>query len=445
MHTPLRLDHWCRGRLLTGWAIAGCMAGAPLRAQTLGNASDSASRARQLAREGTAALRAGDTSTAHARLISATTVWPTQPAYLWTRAQLAAARRDTNDVVAALTQFAALGMTRLLEHDRFLASWASTPRIATVAAALVANASPIDNSTVRRTLRDSTTWPEGVAYNARTDRFFVGSVRNRNVYVSDERGSHPLWTTAQPNVGAVLAVAVDPDQVHLWATTAGIPQMSGYTPADSAIAALLKIRIGDGAIVARWDLPPSAAGHTLGDVVVSAAGDAFTSDSREPVLYRLRKGKQVLEAFRDPLFRSLQGVTPDPDGRHVYVADYSHGLLRLDVTTGAVTRLADAPSSTSLGVDGLVWFEGSLIGIQNGVSPARVVRFRLDASHTRVVRQEVIDRNFLVADEPTIGVIVGRSYVYVANSQWEKFDDRGVRVAGTVLTAPVLLSIPLTP
>ena len=188
---------------------------------------------------------------------------------------------------------------------------------------------------------------------------------------------------------------------------------------------------------------PSAAGHTLGDVTVAPTGDVFMTDSRDPVLYRLRRGRSVLEAYRDPEFRSLQGVAPAPDGQHVYVADYSHGLLRVDLATNAAIRLADARSSTSLGVDGLVWFEGSLIGVQNGIAPARIVRFFLDESGTRITRQEVLDRNTAIADEPTIGVIAGRSYVYVANSQWDKHDDHGKRVQGSVLAPTVLLSVPL--
>ena len=178
-------------------------------------------------------------------------------------------------------------------------------------------------------------------------------------------------------------------------------------------------------------------------MTISATGDVFASDSRDPVLYRLRRGATRLEEYRDPLFRSLQGVAALPGGKMVYIADYSHGLLRLDLTTTVVTRLADAASSTSLGVDGLVWYRNSLIGIQNGVAPARVVRFYLDSAGPRIVRQKVLDRNSEVADAPTIGVIIGDAYVYVANSQWEKYDDNGVRLSGTTIRPAVLLAVPL--
>jgi len=44
---------------------------------------------------------------------------------------------------------------------------------------------------------------------------------------------------------------------------------------------------------------------------------------------------------------------------------------------------------------------------------------------------------------PTIGAVVGREFIYVANSQWEKFDAAGGRVVAKPLTAPRLLVVPL--
>jgi hypothetical protein len=132
-----------------------------------------------------------------------------------------------------------------------------------------------------------------------------------------------------------------------------------------------------------------------------------------------------------------------PSGDVAYIADYAHGLLRVDLRTNAVTRLDDAPQSTSLGCDGIAWDRGAIVAVQNGVSPARITRFVLDDSGRRIVRADVLDRNSAVADEPTIGTIDGRSFVYVANSQWEKHDGVGRRVLARPLTRPVLLAVPL--
>jgi hypothetical protein len=49
----------------------------------------------------------------------------------------------------------------------------------------------------------------------------------------------------------------------------------------------------------------------------------------------------------------------------------------------------------------------------------------------------------VVADEPTLGAIAGDSLFYVATSQWEKYDDRGERIAGTPLKPATVLALSL--
>jgi hypothetical protein len=56
---------------------------------------------------------------------------------------------------------------------------------------------------------------------------------------------------------------------------------------------------------------------------------------------------------------------------------------------------------------------------------------------------DVLDRNWKIADEPTIGTMVGNEFVYVANSQWDKYSDDGTRKPSIPLSRPVLLAIPL--
>ncbi len=46
-----------------------------------------------------------------------------------------------------------------------------------------------------------------------------------------------------------------------------------------------------------------------------------------------------------------------------------------------------------------------------------------------------------LADEPTIATVVGHDLIYVANSQWEKYDDQGRRKPGTTLAPTVLLAL----
>jgi hypothetical protein len=391
-----------------------------------------------------AARRAGDLARARAEAQRAATAWPTQSAYQWTRAVLAANAGDTAGTLAALRDYAALGLGRDLGTDSTIAALSSAPGFDAIRAEHDRNRAAIARGTVLRQTRDSTLWPEGVDYDPRTGAFYVGSIRRRTVVrIARDGSTHDLWPATTKGIGAVLGVRVDAARGRIWATTSGMKQMAGYAPADSAIAALLRVDARTGQIERRWDLRPVTGGHVLGDVALGPHGDVWTSDSNEPVLYRLRSDADTLDSFRHPLFRSLQGIAPTSDGRFVYVADYSHGLLRLRVSDGSVIRLPDAPNSTSLGCDGIVLFRGSIVAVQNGVAPARVIRFRLDAAGDSIVSARVLDQQPTLAPEPTIGTMVGDRFVYVANGQFEAYDDEGQRRPNTRLSGARLVAVPV--
>ena len=104
-----------------------------------------------------------------------------------------------------------------------------------------------------RELGDSTLWPEGVDRDPRTGDFFVASVRHRTIVrVARDGTEHELWPRDDAQLGAMLGVRVDPRQPVVWATTSGMPQMEGWAPADSAIAALLRIDARPGRILRRF-------------------------------------------------------------------------------------------------------------------------------------------------------------------------------------------------
>lgn len=200
--------------------------------------------------------------------------------------------------------------------------------------------------------------------------------------------------------------------------------------------------------LARATVPGDSASHWLGDLVVDATGVAYLSDSESPVVYRATyaAGKIGLEEFvRHRFFRSLQGLAIDPIRHRLYLADFSHGLLSVDLTDRTVRYLPAPAGTTTLGIDGLAWHQGDLIGVQNGVAPARVIRIGLAPNGDAISHVTTLDRRPRLADEPTIGTIAGGRFVYVANSQWEKYDDHGKLRDGAVLVPPILLSVPIGP
>ena len=427
-------------------ALVMLLAVVPLRlcAQPSGNPTvDSAAAGRAAWARMNAARRANDLATARAEARRAAMAWPTQPAYHWAHAVLAARTGDTAGALGALRAYASLGLGRDLASDSSIAALHAAPGFDAIRNAHDRNRAPVVRGIVLRQTRDSTLWPEGVDYDSSTGAFYVGSIRRRTVVrIARDGSTHDLWPADAGGVGAVLGVRVDASHRRIWATTSGMRQMHAYAPGDSAIAALLRIDARTGRIERRWNLPVVEGGHVLGDLALGTRGEVWFTDSNEPVLYRLRPGADTVERFRHPLFRSLQGLAPVSDGEFVYVADYSHGLLRVRVRDGSVIRLPDAPGSTSLGCDGIVLHREAIVAVQNGVAPARVVRFALNAAGDSIVSVKVLDQQPSLAPEPTIGTMVGDRFVYVANGQFELYDDVGRRRPNTALTGARLVAVP---
>jgi sugar lactone lactonase YvrE len=405
-------------------------------------AVDSATVARGAWSRAMSELQRRDTAAARTDLARAAAAWPIQPAYVWAFAVLSAHTADTSGAFAALARYADLGLGRDLDADSTFEALRTTPTFSAIRARHEVHRRAIARSRSLASLADSTFWPEGLDVDPRSRRIYVASVRHRTVAVIEPSGvAHELWARDPRDLSSVLGVRVDTSRNVVWATTSPVRSTPEFARGDTLHASLLRVRMADGVIERRWTLPPGD--HALGDLAVGPRGDVFVTDSDEPVLYRLRSGSDTLEIVRDPLFRSLQGLAPSPDGHYLFLADYSHGLLRVDLDDNTVIRLADAPGSTSLGCDGIAWDRNAIIAVQNGVSPARIMRFTLNSSWTRLTAADVIDQNWPLADEPTIGAVVAGEFVYVANSQWEKFDATGHRVATKPLTAPRVLAVPL--
>lgn len=411
-----------------------------------GQVADSAAAARAHYRGALEALRSGDSAAALAGLVRAAAALPQQPAYSSALARLAAQRGDPARTLPALerlmTMEAGWNTAGPLSALRGDAAYDALERRMVMATA------DRGAGTVFATLPDSTLHPEGVAYDAASQRWFVGGVHARTVFRLDESGRTEAWGPPADSLDGVFGMAVDRARGWLWLATAAVPHMRGYRAEDAGRSTLVALSLASGAVVRRIRLPAVEGGHQLGDVVLGADGGLFATDSRYPAVYAVphpdRDTLATVLVERDPRFRSLQGMAVVDGGRTLLLADWSHGLLRVDLVTRAVAEVPAPAGTTTLGIDGLYRLDDHrLLAIQNGIAPPRVVLLRLDAAGARVTDVTTVDRHAALATEPTLGVVGAGRFVYVANSPWAAFDDAGRRVPGTPLPRPVLMSLPL--
>jgi sugar lactone lactonase YvrE len=351
---------------------------------------------------------------------------------------------DTAGALAALRHFAGLGYTADLAADPDFAGLRGSPAYAEVTRRIADNAEPVVASQVAFELPERDLLTEGIAYDAGDDVFYVGSVHRAKLFRVTRAGVVSEFAPAAAGRWAPLGLRVDGKRRALWVATAALPQTAGYSPSDSGRSAILRYDLESGRQTGRYTVPADGTPHAIGDLIVGGKGEVYATDSRAPVLVRVPSRGDTLERLvESPLFLSAQGLALAPDGRSLYVADYARGILRVDLRARSVSPVEAAEGVLALGIDGLYFHGGSLIGIQNGVAPHRVARFTLSPAGDRLVRATVLERAHPRYDEPTLGVLVGGDVYYIANAQWERFGEDGRIANPDSLRRPVVLRLPL--
>jgi len=272
----------------------------------------------------------------------------------------------------------------------------------------------------------------------------VSSVHKRRILSVTKSGEARAFASEQDGLFSVLGMSVDAKRRNLWVTSTAFPQMINLKREESGTSAVFKFDLRTNKLVKKYVLSNATKKHALGDLTIQSNGDVFTTDSLSPAVYVIRAEKDEIELFvEDPGFGSPQGLAFSSDERHLFMADYSTGLFDIDVRTKKVTHLAALAGATLLGIDGLYFHKGSLIGVQNGVTPQRVVRVSLSRDLRRAERLEVLEANNPIFLEPTLGVLVKDTFYFIANSQWPLVDENGKLAAEDKLQHPVVLKMNL--
>lgn len=382
---------------------------------------------------GEAAQRAGDWGAWRYQLVRVREQVGYHPSVVLNLARADARLGRTEDAIEWLRAYAASGLTADVAADTALASVRTEPGWAAIAERIAANRQPVGSARVAFTLPDSAFLAEGVAFDARSGRFFLSSLRHGSIAAYSPDGT---WAELVParrdGQWSMLALAADTLTRTLWATTAASPLFAGYQAADSGRSAVLAYDLDTGALRRRYD-PPAEGPHTLGDMAVAPDGTVYVSDADEGVVYRIERGATEMERFAAEGLVSPQGIAVSGDGRRLFVADYVRGIAIVDRQSSEVTWV-QAPDSIAIsGIDGLVRAGRGLVALQNGVTPKRVVYLELDAAGTAVTGWRALESGTPLLTQPTHAVVVGGEIFFIADSGWERIGDDGAVKPGMVL------------
>lgn len=247
--------------------------------------------------------------------------------------------------------------------------------------ALLTSCSTEDDATATKvyTLTPSTHGnPEGVAVDRRSGAFFVGATGDGTIY----RG-----TLDNPDVGELIPGAAGKSAIGLKAANGRLYVAGGAT------GDLLVYDLASRQQIAAF---ATGTGGFLNDLVVTAGGDVFVTDSFRPTLWHITAAQvtagqgtpEAISVAPEIMYEAgainLNGIVALGDRSLVVVQSSNGALFRIDLEDAArhIQRLDIEPV---LGGDGMLLERGRLVVVQG--EPAQLTFIKLDhrASHGTVV------------------------------------------------------------
>lgn len=281
---------------------------------------------------------------------------------------------------------------------------------------------PVIHSDTAFVLRDRSLHTEGIAFDPATNLFYLGSIHKRKIIRVTAAGEvSDFCEEGFEGMTSIFGIKADSRRNVLWACSSPMAEMENYD--SSARSAVFKFDLASGRLIEKIARPAWEKNEVFGDLVVSEKGDAYVSESQTNTIFRVNETTHQLEPFfTSPDFLNVQGLAFSEQDEYLFIADYIKGIYRLNMKTKALNEVTSVPDVSFKGIDGLSYFRKQLIIIQNGVVPARVLVCRLDGARRKISEVRTLDRKHPAFNEPTMGVMSGDTFFYIANSQWQGYD-----------------------
>ncbi len=286
-------------------------------------------------------------------------------------------------------------------------------------------------------LEDANLIPEGIAFDPKSNRFFIGSIAQRKIVVTNGKGETRDFSSPSDKLDGILGLRIDPVRDQLCAVSTNGSEDSAKKERRNAV---VRYDLKTGRMIDRFSAPEAM---QLNDLTVAADGTIYVTDSESGTLFRRKPGETALTRFGAAgALRGANGITISADGT-LYVA-LSTGIARVNIVTGEPTRLPQPDTVVTGGIDGLYWYEGDLLGIQNGPNPGRVIRVALTDKGSRIAGLTVLQSHHHPAfDEPTTGAIANDALYVIGNSYVGHYQSDGTIRNSNELKGTAIVAVPL--
>jgi hypothetical protein len=286
-------------------------------------------------------------------------------------------------------------------RDAIFAELRGTREFDAIAAAAREATTPVSHSSPAFIVPEGDLVPESMAYDPEGKFFYFGSMRKGKVIRCSRSGD---CTQFAGGLGTVLGLKVYGRGLWLLNNSGTGSALVHYDLASARVIRTYAVK---------------GSGHTFNDLAFARTGDVYVTDTRANAVWHL--ANDAAELTRLPgRFESANGITLSPDGSLLYVSTFPGGITVVDLKTRLEAPIGRPAGLCLATIDGLYFFRGALIAIQNGIMVPRVARFRLARDLRTIDAFEVLERRNPLFDGVTTGVIAGDEFFYMANVQDDK-------------------------
>jgi len=288
------------------------------------------------------------------------------------------------------------------------------------------NAKPFGEGKVAFELPKGDTLFEALAWDPKRKAFLVGSVREGAIHLTDSSGKLSDFIKADTanDLWGVYALAVDATHDKLYVLSNGVPHFQGFNADMLGKAALVEFSLSGGKFLHRYAAPEDSK-HILSSIALDGKGGVYVADGVANQIFRLDGGALKL-MLGNPVLTGIRGMTVTPDAKTMYFADESLGIFGVDLSKNAPFNVGFNPARLALGgIDGLYWYDGTLVAVQTNMTPKRVIRLKLSEDGRSVVAAQPLDAAQTAFELPTTGTVVGNDLYFIANSQKTQYGDLG--------------------
>ncbi len=280
----------------------------------------------------------------------------------------------------------------------------------------------------RYALADPGLIAEDIAYDPADRSFYLSSVHDRKIIRRAADGMISDFVTASDTpLWGVYAIAVDSTRGVLWATTSAGAESPPYDATDEGKSAVLKFDLKSRALLGRYALADGRK-HGFGDVTLGENGSLIVSDGIDGGVYAVGPGPAsgLGTVVAPGSLRSPQTPAVIPGTGRVLIPDYSRGIAVADVGGGAIAWLPHPAELALFGIDGLYLRGRTLVAVQNGTVPERILVMTLDPSCSRISAWHTAIARAPGLGDPTHATFVGDELLVLVNSGWDRVSDAGI-------------------